>query len=275
VIEGAQKSLVKAGYDLTLYNLGDGKEQRRSVFEQFLLRKRVDAVIAVSLELTDNEVSRLLAMGKPVVGVGGPLAGVPTLSIDDVSISRLATEHLIALGHTAIAHIGGDKEFELDFHLPTNRRLGYEEALVAAEIDVDDELFRPADFTIQGGYKAAKQLLGSPRKRPTAIFAASDEMAIGAILAANDLGLDVPRDVSIVGIDDHSLSEFFKLTTVAQFPTLQGERAVEMLMAQLQPRSDGVQPVNTPLLYELIVRSTTAVPRDARGSNETATASAQ
>ena len=192
------------------------------MFEHFLLRKRVDAVIAISLELTADEVGRLLAMNKPIVGVGGPLPGVRTLSIDDIAVARLATEHLLSLGHRNIAHIGGTPDFERDFHLPTNRRVGYEAALDAVGISPDPELFRRADFTIQGGYAAAKQLLGNPRNRPTAIFAASDEMAIGAILAARDLGMSVPQDLSVIGIDDHDLAEFFGLTTVAQFPGAAG-----------------------------------------------------
>jgi Transcriptional regulators len=75
VIEGAERALLRHGYDLTLYNLSGGGDERRSVFEHFLLRKRVDAVIAISLELTEDEVSRLLALGKPIVGVGGPSPG--------------------------------------------------------------------------------------------------------------------------------------------------------------------------------------------------------
>lgn len=260
VLEGAQQALLRHGYDLTLYNLsGDGRE-RSSVFEHFLLRQRVDAVIAVSLELTEHEVERLHDLGKPLVGVGGPIPGVRTLTIDDVAVARLATEHLIAMGHRRIAHIGGDLEFDLDFHLPTNRRLGYEAALRDAGVEPDPTLFAPADFTIAGGYHAAKQLLGAPHDRPTAIFAASDEMAIGCILAARDLGMSVPRDVSIVGIDDYDLSDFFGLSTVAQFPRGQGEKAVEILMEQLEPGPDAAPPASTPLPFELRVRSSTALP---------------
>jgi DNA-binding LacI/PurR family transcriptional regulator len=263
VLEGAQQALLGRGYDLTLYNLsGDGRE-RETVFEEFLLRRRVDAVVAVSLELTPPEVTRLHALGKPLVGVGGPIPGVPTLTIDDVAVARLATEHLLSLGHRRIAHIGGSREFDLDFHLPTNRRLGYEAALHDAGVDLDPRLFAPADFTIRGGYHAAKQLLGAPHARPTAIFAASDEMAIGSILAARDLGLVVPKDVSVAGIDDHDLAEFFGLTTVAQFPRGQGARAVEVLMEQLEPGRDPrgpAEPAATPLPYELRVRSSTARP---------------
>ena len=260
VVEGAEQSLLSHGYDLTLYNLSGSGDERRSVFEHFLLRKRVDAVIAISLELTSSEVGSLLDMNKPIVGVGGPLPGVQTLSIDDVQVARLATEHLLSLGHRAIGHIGGNDLVEMDFHLPTNRRVGYEAALGARGIGVDLELFAEADFTLQGGYRAAKQLLGNPRKRPTAVFAASDEMAIGTILAARDLGLNVPGDVSVIGVDDHELSEFFGLSTVAQFPAEQGRRAVEILMDQLHP-ARRTPAENIPLRFELIVRSSTAAPR--------------
>ncbi|GAB3134495.1 LacI family DNA-binding transcriptional regulator [Marisediminicola antarctica] len=260
VVEGAESALMGYGYDLTLYNLGGGGEERRSVFDDFLLRKRVDAVIAISLELTTDEVASLLEVKKPMVGVGGPLAGVRTLSIDDVEVARLATGHLIALGHREIAHLGGNEDPGAAFHLPTNRREGYQAALEDAGIPVDPNLIIYADFTLQDGYATAKQLLGSPHKRPTAIFAASDEMAIGAILAARDLGLRVPQDVSVIGIDDHELSGFFGLSTVAQFPALQGRRAVEILMDQLHPTRAESPSVNTPLPFELIVRSSTATP---------------
>ncbi len=261
VVEGAQQTLLRNGYDLTLYNLTGGGEERRSVFEHFLLRQRVDAVIAISLELTENEVARLHALGKPLVGVGGPIPGVRTLTIDDVAVARLATEHLLALGHTRIAHIGGNKALDLDFHLPTNRRIGYEYALTEAGIDPSPELFQPADFTMPGGYQAAKQLLGRAHNRPTAIFAASDEMAIGCILAARDLGMVVPRDVSVIGIDGHELAEFFGLSTIAQFPKGQGEAAVEILLDQLHPGKHDQAGLNTPMPFELIVRSSTARPQ--------------
>lgn len=262
VVEGAEAALAREGYDLTLYNLGGGDELRRSVFEHFLLRKRVDAVIAVALELTDDEVSRLLAIHKPIVGIGGPIPGVRTLTLDDLSVARLATEHLISLGHTQIAHVGGSVEFDLDFHLASTRRRGFERAMHDAGLTIRDDLYQPADFSINGGYEAGKQLLGRPYDRPTAIFAASDEMAIGTLLAARDLGLTVPHDVSVVGIDDHELSEFFGLTTVAQFPRQQGEAAVNVLMSELLPQPDVVALLATELPYRLIVRSSTARPAE-------------
>ncbi|MHC5797418.1 LacI family DNA-binding transcriptional regulator [Lacisediminihabitans sp. FW035] len=262
VVEGAERALLRHGYDLTLYNLSGGGEERRSVFDHFLRRRRVDAVIAVALELTDAEISGLLALDKPLVGVGGPLAGVPSLEIDEMAIARLATEHLLMLGHSSIFHIGGSAENDTDFHIGSHRRAGFEQAMAAASLPVSAESMIPADFTIAGGYARAKQVLGHPHHRPTAIFAACDEIAIGAILAARDLGLAIPRDVSIVGIDDHELADFFQLTTVAQFPTGQGELAAEILIAGLDPARSQEPSLRVPLPFELIVRSSTAAPRD-------------
>ncbi|NNC13425.1 LacI family DNA-binding transcriptional regulator [Planctomonas sp. JC2975] len=262
VVEGAEAALLRKGYDLTLYNLSGGDVLRRSVFEHFLLRKRVDAVIAVALELTDEEVSRMLAISKPIVGIGGPIPGVRTLTLDDLAVAQLATEHLISLGHTQIAHVGGGVEFDLDFHLGSTRRRGFERAMHEAGLPIRDDLYQPADFTINGGYEAGKQLVGRPYDRPTAIFAASDEMAIGCLLAARDLGLAVPRDISVVGIDDHELSDFFGLTTVAQFPRQQGEMAVDVLMGELNPDPDATDAFTTELPYQLVVRSSTARPTE-------------
>ncbi|MDN4482230.1 LacI family DNA-binding transcriptional regulator [Demequina lignilytica] len=261
VLKGAHRALADGGYDLTLYHLEDTTrhaERRQRLFDEFLRRKRVDAFIAVSLELSDAELERIALLGKPIVGLGGPIPGVTTLSLDDAGVATLATEHLLSLGHREIAHLGGDEAFEQDFHVPAKRRAAYEQALRAAGVEPDPRLIKNADFTIQGGYQATLQMLGAPH-RPTALFAASDEMAIGAILAARDLGLRVPEDLSVVGIDGHELGEFFGLTTVDQFPVVQGRMAAETLLEELSPDASGDH-VNRDLPYELVVRKSTAVP---------------
>ena len=259
VLSGISSALMRRGYDITLYSLTADRGERRDIFDTFLRRQRVDGVIAISIELGEEETNQLIELDLPMIAIGGPNPRLTTLTVDDVAVARLATEHLLALGHREIAHIGASPEFDVDFHIPTRRRQGFEQALADAGIPVRPALYEPADFTIEGGFRAAKQLLGKPGGRPTAIFAASDEMAIGALLAARELGYRMPEDLSVVGIDGHELGEFFRLTTVDQFPMGQGERAADAILAVLEAK-DAAAPVHLPgeLPYELIVRGSTA-----------------
>ncbi|MDO9398624.1 MAG: substrate-binding domain-containing protein, partial [Herbiconiux sp.] len=265
IIEGVERALLDRGYDLMLYNLTKSHEERTRVFEYFLVRKRVDAVIAVTLEITPDEAEQLLALGKPIVGIGGPLEGIPTLGIDDVAAARLATEHLLLLGHRDIMHVGGDIAEQMDFHVHSKRLKGYMEALSAAGIAYDEESYVASPFDIPGGYRVAKQILGDPRRRPTAIFAASDEIAIGVILAARELGLAVPEDLSVIGIDDHPLATMFELTTIAQRPAEQGEQAVDWVIRQLAQPGWSPETPHTLLPAHLLMRSSTAPPRPRAG----------
>ncbi|MBD3753022.1 LacI family DNA-binding transcriptional regulator [Microbacterium sp. F2] len=257
LLSGIAEEVTRAGYDITLYNVTPDREHRRQVFDTFLRRQRVDGVIAVALELGEHESRALHSLRMPVIAIGGPNELLPTLSIDDVGLGRLATEHLLAMGHLDIGHIGADPEFDIDFHIPSSRRHGFESALRAAGIDPRPELFEPGDFTIEGGFRAAKQLLGRPGASPTAIFAASDEMAIGAMLAARDLGYRVPTDLSIAGIDGHELGRFFDLTTVDQFPAGQGARAAATILHEIEQPAGSVSD-REELPYELVVRGSTA-----------------
>ncbi|AZS35511.1 HTH-type transcriptional regulator DegA [Microbacterium lemovicicum] len=281
VLAGIAAELMRGGYDITLYSVTDDPVERRRVFETFVRRQRVDGVICVSIALEEEETRRLAELGLPLVALGGPHAGMTTLMVDDVAIGRFAAEHLLSLGHRRIAHIGARPEFDLDFHVPAQRRRGFEQALQDAAVPARADLFEPADFTVAGGHRAATRLLGesgggdalagssgggalagsgggdgsgsgsssraarrsaesipgpTARAAPTAILAASDEMAIGALLAARDLGLRVPEDVSILGVDGHELGEFFGLTTIDQGPREQGERAAAAMLGVLDPR---------------------------------------
>lgn len=259
VVEGVSATLLDAGYDLTLYNVSEGPDRRHSVLNDFLLRKRVDAVIAVSLELSAAEIQQLLAIHRPIVGIGGPLPGASTIRIDDAGIAEAATNHLIRLGHSKIAHMTGDAFFEQDFRLPGMRQGGYHKAMAAAGLTVRPEWQVSADFTVQGAYASARRLLGGTSERPTAVFAASDEMAIGTILAARDFGLRIPYDLSVIGIDGHELGEVFGLTTIDQDARGQGALAVRLLLAGLEDAADGGA-TDTEFPTNLVVRSSTSVP---------------
>ena len=268
VMEGVSATLLDAGYDLTLYNVGDQPERRHSVLNDFLLRKRLDAVIAVALVLSEAEIKQLLAIHRPIVGIGGALAGASTIRINDAGLSRMAADHLIRLGHTRIAHMTGYAELNQDFKLPGIRQSGFEAAMKAAGLEVRPEWQVSADFTIQGAYASARRLLGTASERPTAVFAASDEMAIGTILAARDFGLRVPQDLSVIGLDGHELGEVFGLTTINQDARGQGALAAKLLVERLDAgakqsakRASGL-PATDDREYptEFVIRTSTAVP---------------
>jgi DNA-binding LacI/PurR family transcriptional regulator len=262
VLEGIESALIAAGYDLTLYRLSTDRDLRRRVFDYFLVRKRVDAVISVTIALSPHEVQMLQALGKPLVGIGGRIDGISSLSIDDVETARLATEHLISLGHQRIMHVGGDQNEQMDFRVHSQRYAGFSQALAHAGITVDDA-FRDADFSIEGGFAIGLAVLGNPRTRPTAIFAGCDEIAIGIMVAARQLGITVPHELSIIGIDGHPLAEMFGLTTLVQQPGAQGAQAVELLLSQLDHAEAAPPDQHLLLPTALTVRASTAahVPR--------------
>jgi DNA-binding LacI/PurR family transcriptional regulator len=259
VVEGVSAALLDAGYDLTLYNTTEGSARRQSVLNDFLLRKRVDAVIAVTLALTESEIAQMLAIHRPIVGIGGPLPGASTIRIDDHGLAQAAVNHLIRLGHTRIAHLTGDSVYEQDFKIPRTRLAGYEKAMQDAGLSVRPEWTASADFTVQGAYAAARTLLGGVAERPTAVFAASDEMAIGAILAARDFGLRIPDDLSVIGMDGHELGALFGLTTIDQDPRGQGALAVRLLLEGLDGGTDQAV-LDTEYPTKFVIRSSTAVP---------------
>ena len=202
VLEGIEGALMDAGYDLSLYRLRDDEEQRKRVFDYYLVRKRVDAVIAVGIALNAHEVELLHNLKKPIVGVGGEIDGISTLSIDDEECANLATRHLIGLGHRRIVHLGGSLDRQMDFTVHAKRLDGYHRAMREAGLQAVDSYF-PTEFSMEGGYAAALQVLADPAERPTAIFAGCDEIAFGAIIAARQLGLSVPSALSVIGLDGH------------------------------------------------------------------------
>lgn len=262
VVQGAEEELRERGYDLLLYNLAGDAAARHRVFETRLLTKRVDAVLVLSLKPSAEELASLETLDRPVTIVGADLPGWATVRIDDELAARTATQHLVGLGHRRIAYVGGSTEGALDFTAPTARRAGYRATVAEAGLPLDPALEADGDFTVAGGMLAAHRLLDL-EERPTAIFAASDEMAIGVLRTARERGLRVPEDLSVIGIDDHEMADFFDLTTVAQPVHEQGRVAAQQVLAALS--NDDWEPEQVVLPTTLVVRRTTARPCGTAG----------
>jgi DNA-binding LacI/PurR family transcriptional regulator len=234
VLEGIQDALLQEGLNLTLYDARPGTPGRRRLFEDFLARKQFDGLIAVGLEPEDAELQRLRTVGKPVVSIVGEAEGLSVIALDDQHAARRATEHLIALGHRRVLFLGGGAPDGSRLHGSDVERVrvdGYRQAMAEAGL-ADEAVHVISPLTLPAGYGAAVDVLGS-RERPTAIVGVCDEVAIGAIIAARRLGIQVPNDLSVVGIDDHEYAEMFALTTLHQSPREQGTDAVRTLLEHL------------------------------------------
>lgn len=258
LLAGIQESLFALDYDLSLYGVPEGSQTRERLFESILPRRRFDGVIAVGIQPSAHELERLQRTGQPLVSVGPYSDGSSAVSIDDLAAARIATEHLIDLGHTAIAFVGGATHAVTQSFGDARRIEGYLTALDAAGLRSEARISGSAP-TLTEGYSAAVGLLGDRRHRPTAIVAVCDEAAIGAIIAARRLGIAVPTELSVVGIDDHEHAELFALTTIRQSPREQGRDAVRLL-------TDRMTDPDLPLEHlaaasALVVRSSTTAPR--------------
>ncbi|MBV9832145.1 MAG: LacI family DNA-binding transcriptional regulator [Marmoricola sp.] len=217
------------------------------------------AVIAVTDELGGDEIAALRRMRLPLVVVD-PM-NIPTDDVVSVGSTNFrggqeAARHLIGLGHRRIAYLGG----RISAECSQARLGGFRAALDAAGIGLPDErALSTEDFHYENGLAGAPQLL-SLADRPTAIFAASDELARGAIEAARSMGISVPHDLSIVGFDDTEIARIASppLTTVRQ--PLQEMGAVALRTALRLLTGDKIDSNHVELATELVVRASTAPP---------------
>jgi LacI family transcriptional regulator, repressor for deo operon, udp, cdd, tsx, nupC, and nupG len=257
VLGAVEAELGGAGFDLLLYNLSDSAGRER-FFSVLPVRKRVDAVVVVSLALTPVEVDGLRGLGVPVGVVGGEVPGFVNTGIDDVAGAETAVQHLVDLGHRRIGLIGGDTDDPMRFTPPLFRRDGYQAALSGGGIAVDPALEVLGYFTPLGG-EAAMRVLLDLDDPPTAVFAESDEMAFGAMRAVRRRGLRVPEDVAVIGFDDHAAAEFMDLSTVRQPVAAQGAAVAQGILAAVAGGGATVPVASIPTVMttELVVRGST------------------
>lgn len=196
-LRGVEDELSRAGYS-PLFVSGHWNAEQEVRCIDMLRSRRVDGIIVLAGRLPDSALSAF-AQQLPIVVTGRNLIapGLYALNFDNFEGGRLATHHLLMLGHRRIAFISGDPR-----HPDAQERLrGYRAALQAAGLPFDDDLVVPGQYTEDSGRMAVERLVDS-RESFTAIFAANDQMAFGAALALHRRNLRVPDDVSLVGFDD-------------------------------------------------------------------------
>jgi LacI family transcriptional regulator len=248
VLVGLNEHVGEQDYDLLVFS------NRRHAFHERAVHHQVDGMVLLSADPKAPELARLLAAQVPTIAVDLPVEGrrAAHVASDNAGGARLAVRHLHERGHTRIATIGG-----LEHHLSSVERLaGYLDELAVLRLKPRKRWLERGDFYTASGYAAARRLLAL-REPPTAIFAASDLMAVGALQAAREAGLHVPEDLAIVGFDDVPLASLVEpaLTTIRQDKHGLGRVAGEALFALID--SPNARPASVTLPVELVVRGST------------------
>ncbi len=256
-LRGVMSVIAQSEYDISLYSV-ETVPQRNEILQRVPRRGRVDGLLIFSLRPRENDFDRIQQSNIPTVLVESTYAGLSTISLDDITASRQAVEHLLELGHRKIAYVSDYLDDPFGTMLNYNRYLGYSQALEAAGVPINPDYHRQGWISLEDGRKMGKELLMLPDP-PTAIFAFSDEMALGVIEAARELNLDIPRDVSVVGYDDIRLAHFAQLTTVRQNLFDTGVRGINLLLDSI--KNPQTLPVCIKMPTELVIRQTTAPPR--------------
>ncbi len=260
ITDGIAEAARSAGYKIVI-NTGLRSAAVEAAAIDTFLQFRVDGMILVGPDISDAKILDL-AGEAPLVLVGRAL-DAPTLdsvNTDDRLGGRLVVEHLVDLGHRRIAHIDGGAGAGAE-----GRREGYVEAMRDHGLSAYERII-PGSFSEHAGNEGIEQLLGDP-ELPSAVFAANDIMAAGALDRLEDEGLDVPADVSLVGFDNTALAALHHmgLTTVNQPRELMGKLAAESVIERIEHgRIDAVHHVLDPSMVE---RRTTGPGPDLQPTN--------
>lgn len=229
-----ESTLRQADLDVLVYQVSTD-EKRALFFRELPTRRKVDAVVLITLPIGPEEEERLDLMGVEVVVAGSRLRDFPSVSVDDVAIGAEAVEHLVALGHTRIAMIRTSDTDGAKWASDLHRREGYLDTLERHGLPHDPELLVTAPCGVDAGAVGMERLLGLEHP-PTAVFCYSDDIAVAAMIHLYQHGLRVPQDVSLIGVDGHELAALFDITTIDQHVVEQARAASAMVLDLLAGR---------------------------------------
>ena len=263
VLVGLKHGIGSRGYDVLLF----ATEQPDSSLDgthSYLRRARhhhVDGIVLMGVDRLDPEVVRLLDAEIPLIGVDVDVAGAAATYVasDNVGGARLAVRHLHGLGHRRIATIAGPQ----DSKPGVDRLVGFHAELQALGLESHPEYDEIGDWYTESGDQSMRRLLALPEP-PTAVFAAADLMAVGAMKAAREAGLGVPEDLAVVGFDDIQLASLINpaLTTIRQDKVGLGRAAAWALLQQIENPELTSAALTLPV--ELVVRASSGGAREMK-----------
>lgn len=255
-LRGVQHTIGESDYELVLFSVGT-PEQRDKYFLDLSRNARVDGLLILSLRPNDEQVARFMNANLPTVLVDSHHPQLGRVVVDDVKGGFMATKHLLDLGHEKIGYISDYLDNPYRFVSMRERLIGYRQALEEAGIKPKRSYQKEGTHSREEARKMALELLYLSEP-PTAIFAGSDTQAIGVLDAAKELGLSIPKDLSVIGYDGIRDAEYVNLTTIEQPLYDSGVEGVRMLFATID--ATPLTPREVKLPINLVLRQTTAPP---------------
>ncbi|HAX73115.1 MAG TPA: LacI family transcriptional regulator [Firmicutes bacterium] len=253
VIEGITAKIAEEGYELIIANTNLSTEKEKDYLNLFKTNY-VDGIIFMATQLDDDHLRLMEQLEVPIVVAAQKVEGYSYVTNANYEAAKEAVSYIISNHHHRIGFIGVSEDDEA---VGIDRKKGYLDALKEANIKKEDQLITMGDFSIESGNKLAQQLM-SQENKPTAIFAATDHLAIGAIDYLKSAGYDVPKDVAVMGIGDSRISSFVtpKLTTISYPYHELGMTCADVLLDSMkQPIQESKKNVSHFILgYRLIER---------------------
>ena len=255
ILRGIDDELVAHGYGIIIGNL-DNRQEREARYVDLVFARQVDAVLLMSGRVPSGGGRLMSEAGVPMATICVDIDGTfPSVMVDDHKTSRAVVDHLIGLGHERFGYVSGPFGNRNEI----GRRKGFEAGLSAAGFDPGEAYYWQGDFMIPSGVEAAREFLACATP-PTAVYVASDSMAISFMKIVMEGGVRVPEDLSVVGFDGIEFSEFVTptLTTIQQPRHEIGRQGARSLIEALR---DGTRPNSARLDAPLLIRDSTAPPR--------------
>ena len=252
VIEGISDEISKCGYDLLIANTNLNINKEMEYLN--ILKNQVDGIIFMATKITDKHIKIMEEIGIPIVVVSQNIKEYPSVYYDDYNASKDVVKQLLINGYKKIAFIG---VYEDDIAVGYERKQGYINALEENKIKLNEKLIQIGDFSMESGYELCKKLM-EDNEKPDAIFATTDNIAVGAIEYLLEAGYKVPKDIGIWSIGDSKISRVVtpKLNTVHYYYKTSGKNSGEIIMSLIDNNIKSSKNVDKKIKlgYRLITR---------------------